>query len=149
MAQRHLPNPVHVSVGSQSRYYIKFSDGQTQWVGPEDLHTELKDTKRSVQSVAFGEDWSTFFVVYKDGYWKWGGDIPSGLRKKLTDRDRKSDLKHVSLGPCGQYYISVANGRAWWGGIGDGASESIRPYKDRITFMDFGDHENTCFVRYE
>lgn len=146
--QSHLPSPKYVSIGSSDRYYIQFANGAAQWNGPDDLTEELQGTTRSVRSVAFGEDYDTWFVVYSDGYWKWNGEIPSGLCKVLTDRDKKSDLKHVSLGPEGQYYISVANGRAWWGGTGDENLELIRRYKSSLTFMDFG-RDDRLFIRYE
>ena len=146
--QKHLPSATYASLGSSSRYYIKFADGQSQWVGPDDLTEELQSSRRSVKSVAFGEDYNTWFVVYADGYWQWAGNIPSGLSKVLSDRGKKSDLKHVSLGPGGEYYISVANGRAWWGGMCDSALSLARDVKDRITFMDFGNDDNV-FIRYE
>lgn len=146
--QAHLPASAYVSMGTRGRYLIKFADGQMQWSGPDDLTEELQGTKRSVRSVAFGEEYETWFVVYADGYWKWAGMIPSGLKKVLDDRQKKSDLKHVSLGPDGEYFIAVANGRMWWGGMTDEALDRVRPYKDRLTFIDFGD-SGRQFIRYE
>ena len=71
------------------------------------------------------------------------------LDKRQKKRDlKKSDLKHVSLGPDGQYCIAVANGRMWWGEMTDEALDQVRPYKDRLTFIDFG-NSGRQFIRYE
>eukprot|EP00934_Nitzschia_sp_Nitz4_P008103 Nitzschia sp. Nitz4//scaffold159_size51929//50516//51733//NITZ4_006889-RA/size51929-processed-gene-0.23-mRNA-1//-1//CDS//3329537604//8093//frame0 len=124
-----------------------FKDGKSEWVGPDGLSEELQENKRTVKSVAFGENWDTYFVVYTDGYWKWGGNIPNGLLKLLASRSRKSDLSCVSLGPEGEWFLSANNGRMWWGGLSTSNSNHIAKYRDRITFMDFGTNDNVI-IRY-
>jgi hypothetical protein len=145
--QRSLPDPTYVSIGSSTEYYIRFADGLSEWVGPDSLTNELKSTSRSVRSMAFGEEYDTWFVVYHDGSWTGNGDLPYGLSQILR-KDGRANLAHVSLGPKGEYYISKQNGRAWWGGMSESNIDLIRRFKDRVTFMDFGGDDN-LFVRYE
>ena len=84
--------------------------------------------------MAFGAN-DCFFIVYKNGGWRYHGNIPSGL-KLITSRDKKGDLKCVSLGSGGAYFLRAANGRMWWGGAATKTIARIRKVKDRIKFID-------------
>jgi len=95
--------------------------------------------------VAFGEDWDSFCVVYTSGACVYK-NVPHDLDKLLRQRD-KADLTCVSLGPDGEYFVSAQNGKAWWGGMNAENIAQMKPYKDRIVFMDFGDNDS-FFVRY-
>ena len=53
----------------------------------------------------------------------------------------KSDLAYVSLGPNGEYYTSATNGNAWWGGTTDETLAELNEIRDRITYLDFADHD--------
>ena len=140
--------PSYVAVGTQERYYIRFRNGSSQWVGPDGLSTALHETSRTVASVAFGEDYHTWFIVYTDGYWEYNGYIPSGLDELLESRKNRTDLSFVTLGPDGEYCLKAQNGKMWWGGISTAMSEKINQIgKDRLKFMDFGE-DDTYFIRY-
>ncbi|KAL7470846.1 hypothetical protein ACHAXS_011127 [Conticribra weissflogii] len=144
--QRSLPSPVYVAMGSQDRYYIKFADGKSEWVGCDEMGTELKSNSRTVKTVAFGEYWDSFFIVYTDGCGVCK-HIPTALLELLRTRQSRADLECVSLGPDGEYFLSAKNGRAWWGGLTHSNIDSIKEVRDRIKFMDFGDGDS-YFVRY-
>ena len=77
-----LPPPEYdVAIGSQDRYYVRFTDGSSQWVGNETMTNMLRDTnRRRVKSIAFGEHWESNFIVYDDGYWQ-QQNIPAGFNK--------------------------------------------------------------------
>ncbi len=145
--QRTLPSPNYVAMGSQDRYYVKFEDGKSEWVGCDNMTNLLQGTNRTVKTVAFGEDWDTYFVVFADGGWNWGGTIPYALSDLLGRRNKKGDLECVSLGPAGEYYLKAKNGRAWWGGMTTENLATATKHRDRIEFMDFGD-DDTFFLRY-
>ena len=144
--QKSLPSPVYVSIGSQDRYYIKFADGKSEWVGCDGFTKALKKSNRTVKSVAFGETWESYFIVYTDGGWQ-HSNVPYSLEDLIKRRRNVADLTCVSLGPDGEYYVSARNGRAWWGGMNENNMATARAYKDRLKFMDFGDN-GSFFIRY-
>ena len=139
--QKSLPNPDYVAIGSQDRYYVRFSDGSAQWVGCDQMTKELKEEKRRVKTVAFGEFWDSYFIVFDDGWWSYM-NIPAALVKLITSRNKRDDLTCVSLGPKGEYYMRARNGRAWWGNLESNNMASISKVKDCVQFMDFGDGDN-------
>jgi len=148
--QKTLPRPTCVSI-SRDRWFVQFADGAWKGNVPDELEDSLlKEVRqgRRVASVAFGEGYDTYFVVYTDGYWGYNGSIPEGLAKVLNSRNSKADLTAVSLGPNGEWYISVRNGRAWWGGHTDGMSSSVAEVGNNVTFMDFGE-DYTWLLRYK
>jgi len=144
--QRSLPSPEYVAMGNMDRYYIRFADGKSEWVGCEGMSDELKTTTRRVKSVAFGERWDSYFIVYTDGWWSYSG-IPDELSQLMKTRNKRSDLECVSLGPDGEYFVSAKNGRAWWGGTSCDNIDAIAKIRDRVKFIDFGD-DNTFLCRY-
>jgi len=97
--------------------------------------------KGGIASVAFGDDYSTFFLVYKNGGWRYSGDIPSGLLELLQQRKKSGDLKCVTLGSQGQWFLEAKNGRMWWGGLASSTLNKIREVKDSLKFLDFGTYD--------
>jgi hypothetical protein len=146
--QKSLPHAEYVAMGSQDRYYLSFEDGKSEWVGCDEMSKVLnKETSRKVKTVAFGDDWDSFFVVFADGWWC-SLNIPHELQKLMDSRKQRADLDCVSLGPSGEYFLQAKNGRAWWGGGMAPKNRSIAgKHKNRITFMDFGDND-TFLYRY-
>ena len=43
------PRPTYIAMGSQNRYYIRLSNGKSEWVGPENMTKALNDTHRTVK----------------------------------------------------------------------------------------------------
>lgn len=142
---KHLPKPTYVALGSFGRYVIVFDDGSSQWVGSDDMSAELQKTKRSIQSVAFGASFDSYFIVYTDGGRSYV-DVPAGLSEQIEKRQGRGDLKCVSLGPDGEWYLSVKNSRAWWSGS-QVFIDDLRDYKDtyNIQFVDFGNNDQFIF----
>jgi len=145
--QKTLPSPVYVSMGSLDRFYIKFADGKSVFVGCDEMLEELQSTSRMVKTIAFGGDWDSYFIVYTDGWWKCVGFIPSALRDLIDRRKSKADLSCVSIGPAGEYFMSARNGRIWWGGMSDDNLAIASEQRNSIKFMDFGDN-GAFFARY-
>ena len=141
-----LPEPEYVAMGSEDRYYVLFADGKSEWVGPNSMHKALEGDW-PVKSVAFGQTWESYFIVYEDGGYIYC-DVPEELVEIIESRQRKTDLVSVSLGPEGEYYLKVRNGRAWWGGMASSALADIDHVKDLVTFLQFGDNES-YLCRYE
>ena len=151
--QKSLPSPDYVALGSMDRYYIQFADGKSEWCGCDELTKTLNESSRCVKTVAFGEAWDSFFVVFDDGCWACRA-VPDGLSKKLKARDKKADLKCVSLGGDGAWYLEAMNGKSWWGGVRGRTIPHIgrTNVQDRRTFLDFGSydgHHTQYFARYE
>jgi hypothetical protein len=94
--QKSLPNPLYVAVGSQDRYYIKFKDKKSEWVRCEEMTKTLNQNSKSVRTVAFGDHWDSYFIVYSDGSYAFSS-IPHGLHKLLVSRNGRCDLECVSL----------------------------------------------------
>jgi len=145
--QRNLPLPVYVAMGSQDRYYIRFSDDSSQFFGCDELSKELKKISNiRVQTVAFGEKWDSYVVVYADGGLSYS-NVPSGLSDLIENTLNEPELECVSLGPSGEYFVSTQDGRMMWGGMTTENADIANRNKDEIKFMDFGDF-NTFFVRH-
>uniref|UniRef100_A0A7S3JY89 PARP catalytic domain-containing protein n=1 Tax=Aureoumbra lagunensis TaxID=44058 RepID=A0A7S3JY89_9STRA len=145
---RNLPKPTYVALGTEDRYYIRFANGHAQWVGPSSLTKAIKKTSTKViSSFAFGETYETYFIVFTDGWWRYDGDIPEGLVDLIVERNRRADLKQVTLGPDGEWFLEARNGRKWWGGVSDHCAKRIRRIRNRITFLDFGS-DDAWYCRY-
>jgi hypothetical protein len=142
--QQFLPSPVFVAMGLQDWYYIQFQDGMAQYVGCDDLTSAIEG--ESVKTVAFGEAWDSYFVVFANGSWSYQ-NIPTGLQDVLKKRNYRKDLVCVALGPAGEYFLKARNGRAWWGGLTEENLDMARQHGDRIQFMDFGD-DDAFLYRY-
>jgi hypothetical protein len=145
--QRSLPKSTYIAIGSQDRYYIHFSDGKSECVGCDLMMKTLKKMgSRTVRSVAFGEDWESYFIVFSNGGWSYNS-IPQGLVDVRERRGSRADLNCVSLGPSGEYYVAAKNGRAWWGGMSEKGLQCGRKCNHGIKFMDFGD-DDAFLIRY-
>eukprot|EP00978_Attheya_sp_CCMP212_P031231 scaffold117391_cov55-Attheya_sp.AAC.1 len=142
------PSPDYVAMGSMDRYYIRFKNGKSEWVGPQNLSDLLQKETRRVKSIAFGEDDEDYFVVFEDGGYKYVG-CPSGLQSKIEARECRGDLEKVTLGPNGEWGLWAQNGRAWWGNVGTDMSDLISSVeqKDEITDLLFG-NDGYYFLRY-
>lgn len=145
--QASLPPPTYVAIGSCDRYYVQFADGQSQWVASDWFGDNIKSTDCSVKTVAFGESYESYFIVYSGGSFSYN-DVPEGLVERMESRGNLCDLEFVSLGPDGEWFVSAQNGRAWWGGLTEDGYELIATVRDRITSMVFGEDGN-MHVRYE
>ncbi|CAD7926944.1 unnamed protein product [Amoebophrya sp. A120] len=112
-AKNH-PQPTVVALGSDGRYYCEVENGKAQWNGPDSFSEEVNDNPtKTIKCVSFGEDYNTWFIVFKDGAYSSQGNIPASLSKLLNQRNL-ADLEFVSLGPDGDYFVRAMNGRSWW-----------------------------------
>eukprot|EP00927_Polykrikos_kofoidii_P077206 TRINITY_DN74174_c0_g1_i1.p1 TRINITY_DN74174_c0_g1~~TRINITY_DN74174_c0_g1_i1.p1 ORF type:complete len:430 (-),score=54.07 TRINITY_DN74174_c0_g1_i1:90-1265(-) len=136
----HAPKPVFAALGTEGRYFMEFTHG-TNWIisnVPGVLNIVGENSHRGgIASVSFGEDYETYFIVWKDGWWSRNGDIPSGLAALMSERRNKSDLDFVSIGPTGEWFLRARNGRAWWGG--DAVNMIDDRYTNSIRNIVFGD----------
>ena len=73
--------------------------------------------------------------------------VPHALDRLIRSRGKRTDLECISLGPNGEYYLSVRSGKDWWGGTSYEVSNYINQFGSRIKFLDFADN-NGVFVRY-
>lgn len=143
------PSPDYVALGSNGRYYIRFANGKSEWMGPAGDLSDVLKGGREVASVAFGKDWEDYFVVFEDGgYQSYGA--PYGLAEKLKARGKRGDLEKVTLGPDGEWSLWAKNGRAWWGGMDTDTLNKISNLQkegNNITDLKFGDN-GRYFIRY-
>merc|ERR1712194_582974 len=141
--------PIYVSLGSKEQYYISFSNGSRFWNGPDSLHQFCNETRRnSIQTVAFGEDFKTWFAVHTDGSWSHEGDVPQGLLDQIKKNwKRKKDIVIVRLGPKGEWFVKNKEGEISYGGMSDSQRDKVREYKERIKDMVFGGGGN-ILIRY-
>ena len=103
---------------------------------------------RSVRTVAFGEDWDSYFVVFDDGWWSCN-NVAQGLLDLIKTRRNAPDLSAVSLGPTGEWFLQAQNGRTWWGACAHVVDETddIQNQGGDIKFIDFGS-DNSYIIRW-
>ena len=145
----HHPSPTYVALGTMGRYYIEFASGKSEWVGCDHMNDLLKHPQnRSVRTVAFGEDWDSYFVVFDDGWWSCN-NVAQGLLDLIKTRRNASDLSAVSLGPTGEWFLQAQNGRTWWGACAHVVDETddIQNQGGDIKFIDFGS-DNSYIIRW-
>ena len=143
------PKPAYVALGSQERYYVNFTNGKSEWSGPEYLGDAIHGQTSSPVCVAFGEEWGSYFVLFGNGAYE-SQNVPSGLKEFLNiKRVKKYGVKWVSLGPNGEYFIEDNSGNKQWGGMTADAFQTIkRDTRGGMTFLEFGCN-GTWFARYK
>ena len=123
-------------------------DGKSEWVGPDSLSDELHKSERAISTVAFGESYSSWMVVYKDGGWAYE-DIPRGLSDSIDrmSSSERSDVEACTLGPDGEYFLKTTTNTLWLGG--HHLMDEIRDSKlrTRFTSIVFGEGD-TYLLRY-
>ena len=112
----------YVAIGPLGQYYVEFSDHSSSFSGPTDLNDILLTTcgpnMKKVKCIAFGATWDTFFVVFKDGSWSYGGNVPDELISKIRINIKfRPELKNVALGPNGEWFLETTTGHFWWFGV--------------------------------
>ena len=141
---------IYIAMGSNDRWYCKCDDGRQVWGSavPDDLSDAIRKQNPSlVDCLAFGEDLDSYFVLFENGRHQWK-NVPSAVDRVLSYRGRnKSAPKFVSLGPNGEYFIRLENGRMWWGGMSDVGNKRTRKLGNELKSLYFGDHYS-WFARY-
>lgn len=150
LKRNNTTRPSYVAIGSRDRYYVAFHDGTADWKTSKNLDKCLKRRQVTARSVAFGDKYDSWFVVFDDGSWECRS-IPDELTDKLSDRLDRPDLVCVTLGPSGEWFLRAKNGRMWWGGISEELDEMIQSLLESnrfLNFLDFGD-DGTYFLSYD
>lgn len=142
-----LPKPNYVAIGTMGRFFIKFDDGNRRFTGSDKMEKVLLSASKEVASVAFGQKWNSFAIVYTDGSYVCN-DIPIALDNLVrVRRQNKPDIICISLGPNGEYYVLDKTGGSWLGGVTDVAREKISRYAGHVKFVDFSD-DDEYILRY-
>jgi hypothetical protein len=68
-------------LGAQGRYYVQFSDGHAEWVGPPSFTEAVQHSTRAIRQVAFGAD-DAWLILYHTGGAIWN-NIPRRLHKQV------------------------------------------------------------------
>lgn len=141
------PKPTYVAMGSMDRWYVRYDSGVSQWNNvPKSLTDAINENPTVPVCLAFGRVHNSYCVLWSDGTWSWC-NVPAKLENVLGYKGRdKSAPKFVSLGPNGEYFVRLENGKMWWGNFDD---ESIydNDMSDRITSIHFG-ADGTYIARY-
>jgi len=110
--QKSLPPPEYVSMGSHDRYYVRFQDGKSEWVGCEHMTRQLKNTDATPRAVSFGKSGrDSYFILFEDGDYSYQ-NIPGALVDFIEDH-KDSKLEKVALGPNGEWFVETDNARGW------------------------------------
>ena len=125
-----------------------FANGKSEWTGCVGMSDQLHRENRSVRTVAFSEDWDSYFVVFDCGWWSYS-NVPEGLSDQIAKRGNRTDLTVVSLGPDGELFHADRNGRTWWTGCADvlKQTDDIQNKGGDIKFIDFG-RDGTYIIRW-
>jgi hypothetical protein len=140
---------IYIAMGSNDRWFCICDDGSQMWGSavPYYLSDAIDENPSYVESMAFGEDMDSYFVLFENGRYVWN-NVPSAVDRVLSYRGRnRSAPKFVSLGPNGEYFIRLENGRTWWGGMDDDGMKDTRKLGNELKSLYFGDHYS-WFARY-
>lgn len=112
---RHHPYPEVVAMGSMDRFFVRFSNGKSEWdvCGNDEIRDLLHD--EDVDDIAFGSDEFTYVALTSSGV-RWNGDIPSRLESHLYHSSRA--IQKVALGPEREWFIAFKDGGFDGGGFG-------------------------------
>ena len=141
----------YIAMGSNDRWFCQCAIG-SQWWGwlPDDLTDVINEEHKIcsfVECMAFGEDLDSYFVMFENGQHTWN-NVPSVVERVLSYRGRnRSPPDFVSLGPNGEYFIRLENGRTWWGGMDDDGMKDTRKLGKKLKSLYFGD-DYTWFAWY-
>ena len=145
----------YIAMGSHDRWFCQCDDGSQMWswAVPHDLSDAINENSCLVKCMAFGEDSGyyfgedSYFVLFENGGYTWN-NVPSALERVLSYKGRnRSAPKFVSLGPNGEYFIRLENGRMWWGGMDDDGMKDTRKLGNKLKSLYFGDRYS-WFARY-
>ena len=75
----------------------------------------------------------------------------SGFAHRFAPAIDRADLVTVNLGPAGEWFLKVKNGRMWWSGITEELDRVIADILNAgnyLHFLDFGDN-GSYFISYD
>ena len=143
------PWTTYLSMGSDGRYFLKFDDGTSEWVGSDSLEEKILENK-PVKRVAFGEDYETYFVLSELGGYSWNG-IPSTMSAGInSNKYRKRTIDEVSLGPNGEWFVRWTDGSWKADGLPEHLDAKLAKFgrgSSNIRQILFGPSD-TWFIRY-
>jgi hypothetical protein len=128
--QKSLPPPEYVSMGSEDRWYVRFEDGKSQWVGCKFMTAQLQITDVTPWNVAFGKSSDSFFIVFEDGSFSYQ-NIPNALKEFIDSLEESHPkLEQVSLGPKGEWFVETDTGERRWGSLSPKCRKHIEDYEE-------------------
>jgi len=142
--------PNVIVLGTRDRFFVSFNNGSFGCKGPKALDKELR--KGAPMAVTFGSTYDTFAIVWSDGtYTLQGKGIPKELEAVLEARNHRPVVSMLNLGPSGEWFVRLDNGKMWWGGISKEMRESLKGLVEEghvMNYLDFGD-DGSYFISYD
>jgi len=86
--------PITINMGTEERYFIKYSNGDVMVHGNEELKEFVKIG--DVKMIAFGIEFDSFAVLYEDGGSAWSF-VPKALRCLLANRPGNTPSSTATL----------------------------------------------------
>lgn len=126
--------------GTDDRYYVRWASGLHDWIADEVCSEQIK--RRPVSRLAFGAEWASFLILFKDGGVS-HAQLPPPCERALRARAAPASarLRDAALGPSGEWWLSFLDGSAEWGGLPDGLEAALRAREkagDEVTSVVFG-----------
>lgn len=136
--------PITINMGTEERYFIKYSNGDVMVHGNEELKEFVKIG--DVKMIAFGIEFDSFAVLYEDGGSAWSF-VPKALRCLLANRPGNKDPKvdFVSIGQANEYFVRMSDYTIKYGNIKSGdMQEALDKCPGAIREVTFG--KGDCFI---
>lgn len=129
-----------VAFGTDDRYYVRWESGLHDWIADERCSAEIK--KRPVAQLAFGADWPSYLIIFKDGGISYA-QLPPACERALRARATPASarLRDAALGPSGEWWLSFRDGSSASGGLPDGLKRAIESHEaagNEVTSLCFG-----------
>lgn len=91
-------------MGTEGRYFVKYSTGEMVGNGNKALSRIIKKKKGEVKMVAFGKEYGCFAVVLKNGR-VYCNNVPKGLQDVVENCGEETKTEFIGMGPAGEYFV--------------------------------------------
>merc|ERR1712216_1010512 len=129
----------------------QFTDGNSQWQGPDSLSRALDDEEEedvSVLAFAPGDGW---FVQWEDGSSEWE-NLPKDLHNLLNGRQKSLPrVDALTIGPRGEWFVRFRDGAWRCANQSDDCDEAIDQIHQEgaeVVHIAFG-HDDAWLITYE
>eukprot|EP01069_Polyplicarium_translucidae_P003030 Polyplicarium_translucidae@DN2192_c0_g1_i2.p1 len=142
----------YVALGCEDSYFVKYASGKVEWCATEEfgaaVRRGMKDQRMLVERVAFGPDRS-WAILWSDGRIDFK-NVPRSFARAVEALPPGEEVKDVSLGPEGEWFVILRNNSVRADNLGDSIYATLNEIQQRgwrLRTLVFGEN-GSYFMRY-